>query len=107
MNWTKIEHEYGPDDEMVYWYSGVYKIARWKPGIYCAYFLRDWANNWGDYVPNAPLEKHYGPVSSKYWPTLEAAQAGCEAHNHKPSKRAIKRAAAIVAKILDKQKENA
>ena len=102
MKFRKIQ-PYGPDS-YDYWVNGIYKIVSYKVGIYYAYFMRDVANNWGDYVSPPPDHKN----GSLCWSTLRSAKAaiGIHARTHTPSPATVKKAAEITRRYLEKQELN-
>lgn len=77
-----------------YWISGIYKIVSYDKGIYNAYFIQEWARNWGDYVCSPP---HHDINYRRCWLTLKAAKQDCEKHaqSYQPSAAIITRAREI------------
>ena len=92
------------------WISGIYKIVRYSSGEYAAYFIQDYARNWGDYVPGAPITKQWyathGAKSSRHWPSLAAAKRGCIEHskNYSPAAHTVTRAAEILNSLLEQKR---
>ena len=103
---TKIE----PYADTVYWISGIYKIVRYSNRSYGAYFIEDWARNWGSYVPGAPITKRYvhSTGTGKQWPTLRAAKGACRIHakSYTPSDGTVVRAAEIMVCLIAKEAES-
>ena len=111
MNYTRIDFYGGIESEhgMTSWISGIYKITVYRDGFYMAYFIQNYANNWGDYVEK-PLV-HFNPSKtlpfsgrSKGYLTLKDAKQAVKRHakRHKSSAGTIKRAAEILESLIDK-----
>jgi len=101
MKFTKVQ-PYGPGTS--HWICGIYKITSYRRGEYHAYFIQEWAKNWGDHVctppdrypPHTPVQQ----VRDKgCWRTLARAKASCVEHakSYTPSNKIVKRAAEIKA----------
>ena len=99
MTFTRIQ-PYGPD-AYTYWIDGIYKIVSYDKGEYFAYFIQNWANNWGDHVSEPPDECPRFSAADKCWNTLAAAKQACKDHkeHYTPSPKIIKRAAEILTAI--------
>lgn len=89
-----------------FWISGIYKVVRYRKGTgYSAFYLTNWAQNWGDYVSPPPdLIDGHG-----CWRTRRSAMRACRAHqraNQKPTRHQVKRSEISLAKILESHQGN-
>ena len=98
---TKLQI-WGPESNHDYWVSGIYKIVSYRKGRYHAYFIQDFARNWGDRVSNPPA-----PLD--YWPTLNSAKQACRQHaeTYTPARKTVIRAGAIFKDYSIQHKERA
>jgi len=100
MKFTKIEVW---DGAATYWVSGIYKIVKYKGGNYNAYFIQDFAKNWGDHVCPPPDNDPRGNYWGKCWHRLADAKRDIKAHaaTYMPAPKTIKRASDRIASLLE------
>jgi hypothetical protein len=103
MNFIKIK-PYG-NDAYTYWMSGIYKIVSYRKGEYLAFFIQDWAENWGDHVSPPPDNGKYG----KCWATFNSAKQACKSHaaRYAPALNTIDRAAHITKAWIEQARKYA
>ena len=78
-----------------YWISGIYKIVSYRKGEYHAYFIQEWARNWGDNVSKPPEHSKHGVPC---WKSLKSAKKACSDHakRYTPSPSIAERAIEIM-----------
>jgi hypothetical protein len=96
MDWTEISLY---DGEMTYWISGIYKVVRYNPDEYYAYYITPIQSNWGDRVGKPPCRRRDG---NEYYDSLQSAQDACRNHSltYAPERKTVRRALEIKEQLI-------
>lgn len=92
MIFTEKLQPFGPNGPSI-WLSNVYKIISYKKNEFHAYYLRNGAVNWGQYVDDPPDKGKF----RKVWKSFESAVRSCIKHTliHTPDEGTLKTAKEI------------